>query len=235
MDHPLLTIDHIQLDRLSQREQGAFLLKLQHKLEQVEPALLPRFPDAQRAIIAKNVHLRGLSVGLTWQSALAAWGGYMVAIAPNIGADPAVRAWLNSTGPRPDEAVTSLPDLLSDSDWARIDANRCDLPLFVPPELDRHTIEARVAHAMAIVLWDHVAPDRALGMAGAAVIAAERLGFGGLDDAPIAVAAWHLLYGRSQDHRGHAWPAEVQAADSPPATRLAMLRARIMLDHGRWT
>lgn len=231
---PVLTVHPAQYRHLAAREEKAFIQRLQAKLERDEPALLPRFPPRQRAAIVANICRRARAVGATWESAIGAWGGYMVGIAPNLGRDPAVRAWLASTGATPDETITRLPDLLTEADWARVQAHRSDLPLYLPPEADSHPLASRVAEALPLVLWDLVPPERAQEYAQAAIAAASQLGLGGLDDAPLAVAAWRLLYATSFDDALRGWAGDITEPTRPPAERLAMLRARIMLDHQRW-
>jgi hypothetical protein len=223
-----------QFQRFAQDAESRFLAELQADLAKAEPAFLPRFANAASTQIVRNLHARALQAGARSAMSITLLARLMVGIAPNIASDPAVRAWLANTGQTPDEAIPWLADRLTEADWERIDDNRRDLSAFIPPTADALSLADRVAQALPVVLWDLVDAHTAPALATSAVRAAQQLGFDGLDDAPVAVAAWRLLYGRAFADAALNWPQDVRDAGEPPATRLAMLRARIMLDHGRW-
>ncbi|EHR69500.1 hypothetical protein BurJ1DRAFT_0618 [Burkholderiales bacterium JOSHI_001] len=223
-----------QFQRLAKDADKKFLAELEADLAKAEPAFLPRFAKSARGQIVRNLHARALQAGATSARSITLLARLMVGIAPNITSDPAVRAWLANTSQTPDEAIPWLAERLTEADWERIDDNRRDLVAFIPPAADELPLVDRVALALPVVLWDLVNAHATPALATSALRAAEQLGFNGLDDAPVAVASWRLLYGRAFADAALNWPQDVRDAGEPPATRLAMLRARIMLDHGRW-
>lgn len=214
--------------------EAQFLSWLQAELMEAEPAFLPRFDARVRPRIVHNLVRRARHLGATWQSSITLWALLMAGMAPNLHTDPAVRAWLASTGGSIDAHIKGLPANLGEADWQRISRHRQDWLLFVPPQADAWPLVQRVALALPLVLWDHVPEARAAELAAAAVAAAHKLGFAGLDDAPVAVAAWRFLYGASFADPVRGWPQDIRDPAEAPAIRLEMLRTRIMMDHGRW-
>jgi hypothetical protein len=223
-----------QFDQFAKDADERFLSELEADLAKSEAAFLPRFAKPAREQIVRHLLARARLAGATSTTSITLLARLMVGIAPNIASDPAVRAWLANTGQTPDEAIPWLAERLTEADWERIDDRRCDLMALTPPSADALPLVERVELALPVVLWDLVDAQAAPALAASALRAAQQLGFDGLDDAPVAVAAWRLLYGRAFADAALNWPQDVRDAGEPPATRLAMLRARIMLDHGRW-
>lgn len=223
-----------QIRALDREANDSFLAELQQIIDGLDGAFLPRFPAAVRRAIVGNLVARARSAGAQSQRAITVWCGLMCIAAPNLGADPAVRAWVARTGTTTDGAIAALADVLSPADLARIEAGREDLPLFTPASADRAPPEQRVAMALPLVLWDRVDAAGAQVWAQEYLRAAHTLGMDGLSDAPVALAVMAALYGTGADLWQHDWAQALRASDVPAGTRLSMLRARIMLDHGRW-
>ncbi|MBT9489200.1 MAG: hypothetical protein IV093_16980 [Rubrivivax sp.] len=223
-----------QVRRLDAVAETEFTERLAELVRRTEPSLLPRFPIQVQRRIVSNLVERARAVGAASQRAMATWACLMAAIAPNIGADPAVRAWLARTGSTVDATIPMLSELLSPRDWERIDAARADLALFTPVSADVWPLEQRVAAALPLVLWDRVSVAEAPSLAAQAMQMARQLGMAALEDAPLALAALRKLYEFAPGAAQPAWLDDLRQPGTPPAVQLAMLRARIMLDHGRW-
>jgi hypothetical protein len=229
----MFTLTPHQLKGLEARADDAFVETLRAFLAQEYPAFLPRFPVAVQVQLTRGMLERAEAAGAQTQQSIGQWCLLMLVMGPNLGRDPAIRAWLASTGASADQRIRELDHLLSEADWARIDTHREDLPLLTPMALDDADLPTRTQAALPMVLWEHErrADDRQL--AQEACTAASRLGLQGLADAPLALALAQTLYGSALASRPD-WLTALQDTRHSARSRLEMLRARIMLDHGRW-
>lgn len=224
----MLTIRYTQLDDLSRTADAAFAEGLRLHLADRHPALLPRFPEPQQRRIVETMIARARRCGATWESSIALFCDLMEAVAPDFHRSPAIAAAIGPADRRTDERIEALPDTVEPAAWDHAERNRCDLDLYAHPDLDGAPPGDRIAAALDILLWDHAAARDAL--ASGAMTAAERFGFAALPDAPLALAAWRALYGAGTRL---AWMDDIVDPAVPPGVRLAALRLRIMIDHGR--
>jgi hypothetical protein len=231
----MFTISSKRLDMLRERVEDSFVESIRWFLADVNPAFLPRFPPEVQLDITRMLMRRAESVGATTQSATGVWLSLMLLVAPNLGEDPAVRAWVSSTGASRDERIGALDRLLTAQDWERIDTRRSDLPLVTPEELDDCDLVVRTASALRWVLWDAGPRTDFERAAREAVAAAARFDLAASADAPLALAVARELYARDGSGGSLGWRQDVQNQQFRPRVRVEMLKARVMLDHGRWT
>lgn len=229
----MFTLSSAQMEALQTQADDGFVETVRAFLAEAEPAFLPRFPaDVQRQITGILI-TRAEAAGAHTQHAIGHWALMLLTLGGHLPHDPAVRAWLASTGATADQRIQQLDTLLTASDVDRIVASRQDLPWFTPPALDLETVWVRTCAALPLLLWEstHRADDST--RAQAACAAARQLGMEDLDDAPLALAVANALYGGSLASRPR-WLNDLQDPRLPARTRLELLRARIMFDHGRW-
>jgi hypothetical protein len=200
----MFTLTPHQMQHLEAGADDAFGETVRAFLTQEYPAFLPRFPLAIQQQLTRQLIERAETAGAQTQQSIGQWCLLMLTMGPNLGQDPAVRAWLASTGASADQRIRQLDQLLSESDWARIDAHREDLPLLTPLDLDHADLPTRTLAALPLVLWEREHRP---------------------DDPRLAQDACASK---------PAWLAELQDTRQAARERLEMLRSRILWDHGRW-
>ena len=210
-----------------------FANQLDAHLSARQPGYLPRFPAQSRKLLVGNMMARAQRYGLTWKSTITLFCDLMQSAAPNFDRHPRIQDALAGGTADPDVRMRSLPARVPAAVWDEIAGQRVDLPLYVAPDLDDRPLEDRVAHALPIVLWDHIAPAAAHDVALWTMKAAASLGLDGLDDAPLAVAAMQVFYLAASPGKKPDWLADVRDPALPPKVRLELLRLKIALDHGR--
>lgn len=228
----MLTVRAEQMRALNQVAQDAFTAELAAYLCAAVPGWLSRFPQDVRLRIAANIRNRAESLGVTWKSTIGLFGSLMLQIAPNFPDHPQIAEKLLLKCPA-DNRIKALPYNVPSAAWAQARANRCNLPLFIPEDMDQGPPALQLRDALPLVLWDF--PEREiLPLAANAERAAERFGLRELTDGPLIVAAWRALYGpRYADRTRYQWLDAVFFPERPPRERLELLRLRIALDHDR--
>jgi len=230
----MISLSAYQLSAMHKRAEEGFVETVRAFLSEEYPAFLPRFPLPVQQAITRMLIGRAEAAGATLQSTVGTWLMLMLNVAPNLGDDPAVRAWLASTGSNPDERIGALDHLLTESDWERVDSARCDLALVTSPELDAAAVVVRTAAALRWVMWDAGASRDLVQMARESTETAAQFGLADSADAPLAIAMARHLYAREARADAPGWLQDLQNPQLRPRVRVEMLRARIMLDHGRW-
>lgn len=229
----MLVIKPAQMDVFQRQSEQAFLERLRRFHAERHPAFLPRFPpDVQTAILTGMME-RAKARGATWQSSIALFCDLMEAVSPRFDRDPDIMQAMGPSDRHTDDRLDRLTGAVAPPVWERLARERDDLPLYAPAGLDEAPLAQRLAAALPLVLWDTVAAPRAPEVAEGAIALATHFGFDGLDDAGLAIAAWRALYGAGWRDGTLPWVRDVVEPARPARERLALLRLRIMLDHGR--
>lgn len=233
----MLVISHTQMGAFERGAEDGFLERLRGHLARRHPAFLPRFPPPVQTLILARMTERARSRGATWESSIALYCDLMEGVAPNFDAVPEIASAIGPPDRGADERIAALAERVPAQAWARAEAGRDELALYAPVGLDDASPAERLAAALPLVLWDSVTADGAVAAAERALALAARHGFaehaGGLADAGLALAGWQALYGSTPAARSASWLRDVSDPGRPAAERLALLRLRIMLDHGR--
>lgn len=211
-----------------------FLAGLSTHLSRRKPGLLARFPPSARDALVRNMVARAERHGLTWKSTITLFCDLMQSVAPNFDRHPLIRKALIDGASDADVRFRSIFAEVPSDVWDEVARNRVDLPLFTDPEFDGRPLVERVAQAMPVVLWDHIAPGISAEAARWAMRAAANLRLDGLDDAPLAIAAMRVFYPSVSTPERPDWLADIRDISRPAPVRLELLRLRIALDHGRW-
>ena len=212
-----------------------FRRALRLSLAEKYPDTLPRFPEDIQDTMVANMLGRARRRGITWQSALVTFAELMLAIAPNFDEEHHIRTALGLKWLGPDRVMQSITERVPAEAWELAEAASEDLPLFTRPELLRSALLARSTEAIPLVLWDfaeQIDPGR---LAGESNAIAEALNLMDVQDATLTIAVWKTLYG--PDFRNSAtnlWIDDVFGRTRTSREKVAMLKFRIALDHGRF-
>jgi len=230
----MLKIRPQQFEVFQQQAEHQFAQKLQHALAKKYPQLLSRFPDEIQLAIIGNMIDRAKRWGIDWKSSLVAFAELMVVIAPNFDQQADIRKCLENNEEHINQTIKSITDHVPKTSWAQAEVAIEDLPLFISGDFLDKTLAEQTANAMPLVLWDKVAALDVQNYAENACQFAPKIGLHDLNDAPLSIVVWRCLYGKDfMDLAVNPWTADIVDVNRPPRERIAMLKYRIALDHGR--
>jgi hypothetical protein len=229
----ILSVTDRSLKALERDGRGAFTRRTCAVLEDEYPHFLPRFPEEEvRLAICGNMLGRAAHWGLAQQRALVAFCELMITVAGNFDEAPEIRAILDRAGSPRDRTVVALPQLASAEAWEEAEAAASDLPFFIPPSLISAPLAERTAAAISLALRGRPEATDPQNAAQAALSLAERLGIGGEEDAPLALAACTSHYGSGFPSRSQPWTLDVFRTGVSPRQAVSLLKLRLSLDFG---
>lgn len=231
----MLKIGPKQTRAFDAQVEAAFIGELREALAAKYRQMLPSFPPVIQDQIVRNMVGRAARWGIEWQSSTLLFCEWMLSIAANFDDQPEIRRVLEEAGPGVDSIAKSLPDHVPDEVWQAAESQALDLPFFTPAEKLLAPLDQRVAHAIPVALHDLAARSNPSALGRESCDLAVRLGLGGSEDAPLVLAACGFLYG-ADFYRSKAlsWTGDVFRPENSCRTRVAMLKCRIAMDHGRY-
>ncbi len=230
----MLKINPQQFEIFQQQAKCQFAQKLQHALADKYPHILPRFPDEIQLKIVINMIDRAKQWGIDWKSSLVIFAELMISIAPNFDQQTDIKRILESNPAQANQRIKAITESVSDSAWSQAEANSDDLPYFLSSEFLNAPLIDQTASAIPLVLWDKVADIDVYQYAISATQYANQLEFKDLNGAPLTIVVWRSLYGSKFNDPGvYPWVTDITDNKRPARERIAMLKFRIALDHGR--
>ncbi len=230
----MLKINPQQFEVFQQQAEHQFAQKLQHALAEKYPHMLSRFPDEIQLKIISNMIDRAKQWGIYWKSSLVIFAELMISIAPNFDQQADIKRVLESDKEQANQRIKAITEYVPDSAWSQAEANSDDLPYFLSAEFLNASLTDQTASAIPLVLWDKVADFDAHQYANSACQYANQLGFNDINDAPLTIVVWRSLYGtKFNDLEVYPWVTDIIDNQRPARERVAMLKFRIALDHGR--
>ncbi len=226
---------HTQLRAFDAQARAAFIVELRKRLAADFKHMLPSFPASVQDRIVANMAGRAARWGVDWQSSVHVFCELMMSVSGDFDDDADVRDILYHTERDVNEVVKELPYSIPEASWRRIGANALDLPFFTPSELIGAPLVRRVEAAIPIALHDLAAKSDPSVLARDSCGLAGKLGMADSEDAPLVLAACGLLYG-ADFHRPKnlAWTGDVFRPENDGRKKVAMLKLRIGIDHGRY-
>lgn len=230
----MLKISSQQFDVFQKQAEQQFAQKLQYGLAEKYPQLLPRFPEDIQLSIVENMIDRAKRWGIDRKSSLVIFTELMITIAPNFDEQIEIRNVLKNNKEQVNHIIKSITDYVPESAWEQAEAAIEDFPLFISGDFLDKTLAEQTASAMPLVLWDKVAELDIQNYAENACQYADRIGLNNLNDAPISLVAWRCLYGKDfMNLTVNPWVEDIVDTNRHPRERIALLKFRIALDHGR--
>jgi hypothetical protein len=230
----MLQINPKQFEVFQQQAELQFAQKLQHALAGKYPHMLSRFPDGIQLKIVGNMIDRAKRWGIDWKSSLVIFAELMISIAPNFDQQADIKRVLESDKEQANQRIKAITEYVPDSAWSQAEANSDDLPYFLSAEFLNASLTDQTARAIPLVLWDKEAEFDPHQYATSACQYANQLGFNDINDAPLTIVVWRSLYGsKFNDPELYPWASDILDNKRPAWERIAMLKFRIALDHGR--
>ena len=230
----MLTINPQQFEVFEKQAEHQFAQRLQHALAEKYPHTLPRFPDEIQLKIVVNMIERAKRWGIDWRSSLVVFAELMMTIAPNFDEQADIKSVLESNKEQANQIIKSMTEHVPGSAWSQAEAAIEDLPLYLSEQFLNTSRLEQTVRAIPLVLWDKVTDLDIQQYAKDACQFANDIGLNDLNDAPIAIVVWRCLYGKDFNNPEiNAWVADIINIKRHPRERIAMLKFRIALDHGR--
>ena len=230
----MLKINPQQFEMFQQQAEHQFTQKLQQALADKYPQMLSRFPEEIQLKIVSNMIDRARRWGIDWKSSLVIFAELMISIAPDFDQQADIKRVLESDPAQANQRIKSLTEYVPDSAWSQAEDNSDDLPYFLSAEFLNAPLTDQTASAIPLVLWDKEAEFDTHQYATSAIQYANQLEFKNINDAPLTIVVWRSLYGiQFNDPKVYPWVTEIMDNKRPARERIAMLKFRIALDHGR--
>jgi hypothetical protein len=230
----MLKINSQQFEMFQQQAEHQFTQKLQQALADKYPQMLSRFPEEIQLKIVSNMIDRASRWGIDWKSSLVIFAELMISIAPNFDQQVDIQRVLDSDPAQVNQRIKSITEYVPDTAWSEAEANTDDLPYFISAEFLNTPLTEQTASAIPLVLWDKEAEFDTHQYATSAIQYANQLEFNNINDAPITIVVWRSLYGiRFNNPEVYPWVTDIMDSKRPARERIAMLKYRIALDHGR--
>jgi hypothetical protein len=231
----MLSIRAEQFEKFNENEFQHFLEEeLSTYLKDRNPSFLPRFPEEQQRLIVENMVKQAQYYGATWKSSISLFCDLMQNISATFYLQKEINDWMSNDFVAGDHLIKSLSDNISDVAWAQAQQQISTLALYIPPTLNRASLQSKIAVALPLVYWD-ISTEAAKKIAPQAIVSASQWGLSELDDAPLAITAWRYLYGEQYANiKEYPWVTDVFKQSVSATERLSLLKFRIALDHGRF-
>ena len=230
----MLTINPQQFEVFEKQAERQFAQRLQHTLAEKYPHILPSFPDEIQLKIVVNMIERAKHWSIDWRSSLVVFAELMMTIAPNFDEQADIKSVLGSNKEQANQIIKSITEYVPDSAWPQAEAAIEDLPLYLSGNFINASLLEQTVSSIPLVLWDKVADLDTHKYAEDACQFANDIGLNDLNDAPITILMWRCLYGEDFNNPAiNTWVADIINIKRDPRERIAMLKFRIALDHGR--
>lgn len=230
----MLQISPQQFDVFQKQAEQQFAKKLQRALADKYPQVLSRFPDDIQLKVVNNMIARAKRWGIDWRSSLVIFAELMMTIAPNFDEQVDIKNVLGSDKEQANQIIKSITEYVPDSAWSQAESMIEDFPLFLSEDFLNVSLFEQTASAVPLVLWDKVANLDVQQYVNNACQYANEIKLINLNDAPIGIVVWRCLYGEGyNDPAVNPWAADIIDIKRHPRERIAMLKFRIALDHGR--
>jgi hypothetical protein len=230
----MLTLSPLQFAGFQQQAEDQFVKKIQREFTEKYPQIFSAFPEKIQINIVSNLFDRAKSWGISWKSSLVVFAELMLVIAPNFDQQSDINQALKSDKEQNNQTIKSITSQVPDSAWSQAEAATEDLPLYISLEYINASLAEQTANAIPLVLWDKAAELDIQQTAENACRYADELALNNVNDAPLTLAVWKSLYGQDFNNpRINPWATDILYNNRTSRERIAMLKYRIALDHGR--
>lgn len=233
----MLKLSSAQMEQGRISAEAGFIGRLREFLYTRHPDFLPAYPEPVARWVFNNMIARARGFGATWESNIAKLCDMMVVLAPNLLSTPEVYASVYPTyrrigeRPAPDSVDLRLKVFdrkLSDGALAAIRAQRSDIELYTPADLDGAGVDKRTAFALRLLFPDIPTDADATARAQAGVERAQDLGIAKHPDGPLLVAAAQTWAPKLAEA-----PADAALLDESPGLRVDRFRAALIEQSGQ--